>query len=451
MAMTMSKQEIAEQRFELIAPLLEPDIEQAERRARREKILERQRLLGKPISERTLRRYVQLYREKGLKGLEPKGRDDCGMLRGLSRSVLDEAKILKAELPQRSVRQIIEILEVEGKIEPGSVSAATLGRHLRKEGLMELPKAPKGGFRRFQKKYRNQLWQVDLKYGPFIPDPGDPKKSRRTYLIAFIDDYTRLVPHAQFYLDQKLPVLEDCFRKAILKRGIPDNFYVDNGKIFVSKWFRMACAKLNIRHTTTSSFSPEAKGKVERFMGTVDQFINEMNLFKPKTLKELNDAFFSWLEEGYNHKPHSAHKGLSPAIVFAEDSRKLRFATPEELWEAFLWEETRRVDKTGCVKLNGLVFDVGPELVGKHVDLRFDPFDMDEIEVWFNGGKVKTAKELDLSKRHPLLGPVQKKEEAKSSSKGSRYLKALQEKEKVRLRRIQGAVLFHKLSGDGDV
>jgi len=73
--MTMSKQEIAEQRFELIAPLLEPDIEQAERRARREKILERQRLLGKPISERTLRRYVQLYREKGLKGLEPKGRD----------------------------------------------------------------------------------------------------------------------------------------------------------------------------------------------------------------------------------------------------------------------------------------------------------------------------------------------------------------------------------------
>ena len=67
--MTMPKQELAEQRCELIAPRLEPDIEQAERRARREKILERQRLLGKPISERTLRRYVQLNREKGLKVL----------------------------------------------------------------------------------------------------------------------------------------------------------------------------------------------------------------------------------------------------------------------------------------------------------------------------------------------------------------------------------------------
>jgi len=173
---------------------------------------------------------------------------------------------------------------------------------------MNLPKAPKRSFRRFQKVYRNQLWQVDLKYGPFLPDPDNPKRSRRTYLIAFIDDYTRLVPYAQFSLDQKLPVLEDCFRKAILKRGIPDNVYVDNGKIFVSKWFRIACTKLNIRHTTTAPFSPESKGKIERFMGTVDQFLAEMSLVNPKRLKELNDAFSASLEEGYNHKPHAATK-----------------------------------------------------------------------------------------------------------------------------------------------
>ena len=65
----MSKQEIDEQRLELSAPLLEPDFDQAVRRAWREMILDRQRLLGKRISERTLRRYVQLYREMGLKGL----------------------------------------------------------------------------------------------------------------------------------------------------------------------------------------------------------------------------------------------------------------------------------------------------------------------------------------------------------------------------------------------
>ena len=93
----------------------------------------------------------------------------------------------------------------------------------------------------------------------------------------------------------------------------------------------MACAKLHIRHTTTSPFSPEAKGKDERFMGTVDQIINEMNLFKPKTLKALNDAIFSWQEEGNNNKPHSTNKGLSPAIGLFDDSLNLCFASPEEL------------------------------------------------------------------------------------------------------------------------
>jgi putative transposase len=445
--MSNTRQEVAQERFQLIAPLLEPGIERAELKARRERILEQQKLLGRPISERTLRRYVQQYIVCGLKGLEPKVRDDRGMLRRLSRSVLEEAKILKEELPQRSVRQIIEILEVEGRAKPGSVSATTLGRHLRKEGLMDLQKAPKKGFRRFQKEYRNQLWQVDLKYGPFIPNPSDSRKKRRTYLVAFIDDYTRLVSHAQFYLDQRLPVLEDCFRKAILKRGIPDNVYVDNGKIFVSRWFRMACAKLNIRHMTTSPFSPEAKGKVERFMGTVDEFINEIALIQPKTLKELNEAFLVWLEEGYNHKPHASHNGQSPASIFAGDSRRLRFVTPEGLREAFLWEETRKVDKTGCVKLNGRLFDVGPELVSKRVDIRFDPFDMTEIEVWFNGTKARVAKELDLhgEQQRPLEGL----EAVKPSE--SRYLKALREKEQSRLRRVRGAVLFHKLGGDGDV
>lgn len=176
MDQTKTAQQIAQERFELIAPLLEPDIEPAEKRARRERILERQQVLGAPISERTLRRYVQHYREQGLQGLEPKTRRDHGELREISRDILEEAKVLKAELPQRSVRQIIEILEVEGKIVPGSVSHTTLGRHLRKLGFMGLPKTPKNGYKRFQKKYRTQLWRVDLKYGLFIPDPKNPKK-----------------------------------------------------------------------------------------------------------------------------------------------------------------------------------------------------------------------------------------------------------------------------------
>ena len=447
MDQTKTAQQIAQERFELIAPLLEPDIEPAEKRARRERILERQQVLGAPISERTLRRYVQHYREQGLQGLEPKTRRDHGELREISQDILEEAKVLKAELPQRSVRQIIEILEVEGKIVPGSVSHTTLGRHLRKLRFMGLPKTPKNGYKRFQKEYRNQLWQVDLKYGPFIPDPKNPKKNCRTYLLAFIDDHTRLVTHGQFYLDQSLPILEDCFRKAILKRGIPDNVYVDNGKIFVSRWFRMACARLNIRHKAAAPYSPESKGKIERFMGTADEFINEVSLLKPRTLKELNDAFLSWLEEGYNHKPHSALNDQTPASVFAGDSRKLRFVSPEELRDAFLWEESRKVDKTGCIKLNGLVFDVGPDLVGRMIDARFDPLNLNAVEIWFNGQKIKLAKELKINAdREWKTDSVDV-----AAPTDSRYLKAMAHKEQERRKRYRNAISFHKLEGDSDV
>lgn len=155
------------------------------------------------------------------------------------------------------------------------------------------------------------LWQADLKYGPYLPDPNNPQKKRRTYLMAFIDDYSRLVPHAQFYFEQRLPVLEDCFKKAILKRD-PDTVYVDNGKIFVSRWFRIACARLNIRHVNTKPYSPQAKGKIERFLGTVDQFVAEVKLLNPKTLEELNAAFACWLEESYNHKDTALWKHRRP-------------------------------------------------------------------------------------------------------------------------------------------
>ena len=296
-----SPQEIALARYRLIALLLEPEMEEAERRRRRKEILAKT-----TCSEWTIRRYVEAYRKKGFDGLYPKTRIDAGKARVINKDILDEAVELKKELPERSIRQVIEILEGEGKVKPGTLRPSTVARQLDRLGVKKNPKAKTKGFKRFQKAHRNMLWQADLKYGPYLPDPDDPQKRRRTYLIAFIDDCTRLVPHAQFYLEQRLPVLEDCFKKAVLKRGIPDKIYVDNGKIFISRWFRIACARLNIRHLNTQPYSPQSKGKIERFMGTVDQFLAEVKLLNPKTLEELNAAFACWLEEDYNHKEHSS-------------------------------------------------------------------------------------------------------------------------------------------------
>ena len=132
--------DIALLRFEMISPLLEPDLEPAEKALRREAVLASQEAKGKPISARTLRRYLQNYREQGFDGLYPRTRSDLGKPRVLQEELLKAAVLLKQELPRRSVRQIIEILEGEGKVNVGVLRPSTVSRHFNKSVLMDLEK-----------------------------------------------------------------------------------------------------------------------------------------------------------------------------------------------------------------------------------------------------------------------------------------------------------------------
>ena len=112
-------------RYEMIAPLLNDGLDRFERRRLRAKILE-----SSGMSERSLRRYIQNYREKGYKSLEDIPRSDKGSLRAVPEKAIGEAVKLRQELPSRSVRRIIEILEGEKLVQPGEVSRTSLNRHL---------------------------------------------------------------------------------------------------------------------------------------------------------------------------------------------------------------------------------------------------------------------------------------------------------------------------------
>jgi hypothetical protein len=242
------------------------------------------------------------------------------------------------------------------------------------------------GARRFQKAHRNQLWQADLKYGPYLPDPDHPGKRRRTYLLAFIDDATRLVPYAAFFFAQREFQLELAFKWAVLRYGLPDKVYVDNGKIFVSRHFQLACARLNVRHARTAPFRPEAKGKIERFMGRVDEFLDEVALAPAYTLDALNDTFSVWLTEGYNGRAHEALDGRTPAAAFAADPHPVRPVDQQALREAFRREETRKVDKTGCVKFHGALCEIGARYAGQRITLTYAVLPCGPTEVTAHDG-----------------------------------------------------------------
>jgi len=382
--------EEALRRYRIIAPLLDESLSESEKRDIRWLTCSRE-----GISGRTLRRYVADFKRGGFDALLPRERKDKGSLRAISAEALELAAELRRELPGRSAERIQQFLASEGY----SVARSTLERHLRQQGLSgrEIKAEQKQvASRRFNRKGRNTLWQADLKYGPYLPDPDHLGRKIRTYLLAVIDDATRLVVHAEFYDNQRLPVLEDTLRKAVIKCGAPDNLYVDNGKIFVSQWLRLACAKLRIRHLTTKAYSAESKGKIERFNRTADEFLQEARLENPQTLGQLNGLFRVWLSEGYNHREHSALADKSPAQAFAQDTKPLRFPSPEALREAFLWEKTPRVDKTGCISLAGLCYEVGVEYIRKQVLVRYDPFDLSLVEVWSEGEKRKLVSPINI-------------------------------------------------------
>ena len=142
---------------------------------------------------------------------------------------------------------------------------------------------------------------------------------------------------------------------------------------------------------------------------------------------------------------HSALAGKTPAEAFARDTKALRFAGPEALRDAFLWEKTPTVDKGGCISLNGLHYDVGVEYIRKKVLVRYDPFDLSVVEVWYGGDKKKLVSPLVIGEyNRNVKKPVEELEKASQS----RLLRLFEAESKKRLKQQLGA--FRLGEGGGD-
>lgn len=219
-------EEIATQRFQLLSPLLADGLDVAKVRELKAEICKQTGL-----SERTLRRYLAEYQKDGFSGLKPKRtQHSTATSLGVPAELVEEAILLRREVPTRSVSQIIEILEWEGKAAPGQVKRSTLQEKLTERGYssrqMRMYMETGAASRRFQKRHRNQLWQSDIKFGPYLPIGPDGKK-QQVYLVVVLDDATRYVLHGAFYPSLDTGIVTDCFRQAVQKFGVPDAAYFD--------------------------------------------------------------------------------------------------------------------------------------------------------------------------------------------------------------------------------
>ena len=455
MIQNRNRDEAALKKYTLISPLLDETLDRTAALELRKKVAQQNGL-----SERTIRRYVNAWHSKGFEGLRPEERVRYrkDSMPDNYEEILEEAIQLRREVPRRSVEQIILILEMEGKVAPGILKRPTLQRHMYQAGFgsvhMDIYRdARKSSSKRFCKPHRMMLVQGDIKYGPKLP-LGKNGALVQTYLSSAIDDHSRLLLASEFYDNQEETIVEDTFRKAVLKYGRFDKCYFDNGSQYIAKQLKLSLAKLSIRVAHAPVESGKSKWKIEKFHQVVDDFIAESKAKKIRTLEELNYYWKIYLDEYYHNRAHEGireyyhslgvdvpKEGITPLQEFNRDTRPLVFLDAAAVGEAFLYHETRKVDKSGCISFQGRRYETKIQLAGHTVGITYDPAAPEVITVKGAGMEPFQAEPLKIGAYcdpKPVLPPKMQEEEPETS----RFLDALEKKHAESMKRCADTISF---------
>jgi len=355
------------------------------------------------VSGPTINRWCRWWRAGGFEALVP---TPARVEARTPAEVLAVAVALKRENPARTAAQVVRILRAQSGWAP---SERTLQRHFVALELdRQVPAAPVV-FGRFEADRPNELWVGDALHGPVVA-------GRKTYLFAFVDDRSRAVMAARFGYHEDSVRLAAALRPALASRGVPESVYVDNGSPFVDSWLLRACASLGIKLVHSTPGRPQGRGKIERWFRTVrEQFLVEVSTGDGQAsdgqasvadLAELNRLLVAWIETDYHVRVHS-ETGAPPLRRWTETlPDPLPRPTPAQLREAFLWAEYRTVTRTATVSLLGNTYQVDELLVGRRVELVFDPFDLTDIAVRYDGRSFGPAVAFRIGRHsHPKARP----------------------------------------------
>jgi len=348
----------------------------------------------------TIDRWLVDYRRDGLAGLRPVPRSDRGRARSQGRW-LEEAERMRRAIPTRSSAKIVDgIARAHGVV----LSERTVRAHLRRAGLTRaaLTAEPARAFGRYEASSSNEIWIGDVLVGPWVPHPR-AAGSKRAKLFVLVDDYSRLLVHGQWMTEENTRAGQDVLRSAIARRGLPQILHVDNGAPYANHQLARACAVLGVHLVHSKPYAPQGRGKQERLNSYIRQsFIAEMEDRGIASFEELNDMFMAWAEQVANARIHAETKQAPIERFLANFTPAI--PPPVLLAEAFRWSLTRRVTKTATVNLLGNRYQVDPALIGRTVELRFDPEDLTRIDVFDHGIAAGVAVPFVIGRHvHPAV------------------------------------------------
>jgi putative transposase len=361
---------------------------------------------------RTISTWLYRHKKNGIATLENRTRADKNAYRKVQLNQLAEAihEVLptlahnKVGLIPKSV--LYRVLLQRQLFTRSQLAPTTFYRMVRKHHLLDDHAVQKQRLS-FAMQFVNQLWQADTLYGPSIKQADGTWK--KTFLIAFIDDASRVIAHAEFFYRDNTENMVTAFRSALYKRGKPERLYFDNGSNYTSKEIMQACVRLDIHLSHAPIRDGAAKGKIERFFrGFRDRFLTLHPSFA--SLADLNRLTHQWVEEEYNAKPHSGI-GMKPIDRFNLDRNRLKFLTDDVFSaEVFFVEEDRKVSKTNVFSINSQRFECPVDLREKTVQVRYDRMRRDRFVVYFAEQRMGEATVLDLVAnarlRMPSIVPI---------------------------------------------
>jgi len=342
---------------------------------------------------RTIQTWLYRYRNHGITGVGVNPRKDKGKARKITPEELMEA--INHALPnfhgkRYNKTDVYRYCIEKGLLRKELLAPTTYYRFVREYDLF----GKDDGKKRlsFAMQFANQMWQADTMYGPYMADSTGKKK--QTYLIAFIDDASRLLCHGEFFFEENVDSLVRAVRAAIYKRGVPEQLYVDNGSIYKSQELTMICARVGciLRHTPV--YDGAAKGKIERFFRRVrDQFLNrKLDL---SSLEALNRQFFTWTEDDYNSSVHGTTK-MKPIDRFMLDYKRIRFLSPMQSNDELFYAETKRkVKKDNTFSFKNVRYETPVDLRNKQITIRYERTTRNCIVVYYKDQRMGEARHLD--------------------------------------------------------
>jgi transposase InsO family protein len=373
------------------------------------------------VAESTLRDWRRKYLSGGLEALKPPMRCDTGRCRTIPQALVDRIVSLREEDGSRSVETILRMLVLAGVLPAGErLPPATVYRALHSRGLSgrRPPNRPGPDRRAFAYERPNQMWQADVMHGPRIPDEKTGKM-RKTYLITLLDDATRVVPHTAFCWSEKLVDLLPVLRQALLKRGLPDRLFVDNGAAFIATDLAVICASLRIALIHARPYAAESKGKIERWHRRMrQQFLSQVDFSCIRGLDDINSRLWAWVEGEYHRTPHrglgfEGDEHATPMDRWMLHAGTLRPA-PANIDEHFLVKAERLVYSDRTARLHGQVFEVPAEYVGQRIELRYDPARrrLREAYLYAGGKRLATLFPVDVHSNTSVRRAATNDEEA---------------------------------------